>query len=181
MKRPILVLAGAGVLLAVSLAAWQWPRQATVTPAAVRPDVRVAAADGATLTSIGDPVAVFQKAFWRRPDKEDIILHAERREWSTSADGLRRWQWFITCRPGPRMTDWLATNPFALPPPAKDAGSWVSPPEAPPAPEWFPADFTGYQVRKSATGSLVWLRSEDGTLLHATDSGAGFSPAGAGR
>ena len=76
------------------------------------PTVSTTTADGSSLRSISDPLTVFQKAFWRRPEDEDLMLHAERREWSTKADVVRHWQWFIACRPGPEMLDWLAPIPF---------------------------------------------------------------------
>lgn len=40
---------------------------------------------GGTITTITDPVKVFQAAFWRRPSAEDVILNAERREWNAPA------------------------------------------------------------------------------------------------
>lgn len=47
--------------------------------------------DTSPTTTLSDPVAVFQRAFWKRPAADDKILHAERREWS-GADGVQKWQ-----------------------------------------------------------------------------------------
>ena len=65
-------------------------------------------------STVTDPAIVFQKAFWKRPTSEDQILHAERREWQ-SQDGLSKWQWFITVKPGPALVAHLITdNAFML-------------------------------------------------------------------
>jgi len=42
------------------------------------------------LNTSTDPTLVFQKAFWRRPDSHDKILHAERREWSEQGKGSKK-------------------------------------------------------------------------------------------
>jgi hypothetical protein len=118
----VFLLAGgtAGILIA------SVKRVESVPPAA---STLAQASDGMTLTTITDPVLVFQKAFWRRPARDD--LNAERREWSTSADGVRQWRWFLAVKPGPALREWLAGNPFSL-------GETSSPADLDSAPAWFP-------------------------------------------
>src|SRR6187397_2142386 len=49
-----------------------------------------------------DPLKIFQKAFWRSPNANDQILHAERREWP-GEDGVGKWKWFIVLQPSPEL------------------------------------------------------------------------------
>ena len=55
--------------------------------------------ENVTLRTNDDPQEVFQRAFWRRPTADERILHAERREWVSEEDGVRRWQWFLAVEP----------------------------------------------------------------------------------
>jgi hypothetical protein len=49
---------------------------------------------GAPTKTMTDAEEIFKRAFWRRPENDDKLLHALRHEWS-DADGLQRWQWFL--------------------------------------------------------------------------------------
>lgn len=112
-----------------------------------------------------DPVEIFQRAFWRRPGEKDRILHAERREWSNK-DGVQRWAWFIVIKPGADLLAYLRKNdPFQLQP--ADA------PKIEDAPEWFNPP-VGADIR--CRGSMFFFFSNEGAILHATDSGSGFAP-----
>ncbi len=175
MSTTVKKLAGAAGLLALAVAGWALTRPRPAPPAP--PAVTAPAADGSTLTTVADPAQVFQKAFWRRPEAADTILHAERREWSTPADGVKRWQWFLSVEPGPGLKEYLAANPFALAPvpPAEEPAAFAAALGASP-PEWFPKNGKGYQIQKHLSGSFLLLTSEDGKTLHATDTGTGFAP-----
>jgi hypothetical protein len=49
-----------------------------------------------TLAVKTDDADIFRRAFWRRPDPGDRILHAERREWTRDvSQGISQWQWFL--------------------------------------------------------------------------------------
>lgn len=65
---------------------------------------------------ITDPATVYTKAFWRRPQTDDHLVHAERREWLDTKGNLVRWQWFLVIEPSEQTRDWLDTNPFLLTP-----------------------------------------------------------------
>ena len=156
---PAAVLLGAAAFLL---------RPEAETPPAPKPSVTTATADGMKLTTATDPPRAFQKAFWRRPAGDDQILHAERREGST-ADGVRKWQWFIAVSPGPRLLEHLATNPFSLTT-APAAGKIEKPPA------WFPKPSAGFQIQQNAEGRFILMLSADHKRLYATDSGCGFAP-----
>lgn len=161
-----LLAGGAAVILIISI-------KRVETPASPVADKITHAPDGMTLTIVTDPVLVFQKAFWRRPVEEDHILHAERREWSTSADGVKQWRWFLAVNPGPALRDWLASNPFSLAGTngADDFGA---------APTWFPKSSKEFIIQQKAGGRLTFMWSADRQSLYASDAGDGFSPPSAG-
>jgi len=120
---------------------------------------------------VADPAEVFQKAFWKRPAADDTILHAERREWKTE-EGVSKWQWFISVRPGHDLVGHLIKeNAFML---AKLEEGDILPPQEPP--EWFPASKEGCEVFANASKSFRLLWDREKNLLHATDSGGGFQP-----
>lgn len=172
------------VLLAVGLAliGW-WIHQTRKSASGPSTPVVISAADAAAraaVTTITDPVKVFQTAFWRRPAEGDVILNAERREWTTEADGVRKWQWFIAIKPGPALKSWLAHNPFALTEtPASTAPGLLeaSFPAPYPPPSWFPKTAEGYQIHKHRAGPLTLLFSADRSTIYAADAGGGFTPA----
>jgi hypothetical protein len=162
----ILLVGGAVVILAASI-------RRVETPASPVAGKAAPVADGMTLTTLYDPVKVFQKAFWRRPVSEDLILHAERREWSTAADGVRQWRWFLAVKPGPALRDWLAGNPFFL-----TASRAPDDPAAPPS--WFPKASEEFTIQQKAGGRLTLMWSADRQSLYATDCGNGFDAPSAG-
>jgi len=147
------------------------PSAATQQPAISPPKAN---ADGLALER--DHAAVFQRAFWRRPTKEDRILHAERRDWLDASNGVEKWQWFIAVRPSPAFRDWfLKENPFELVTVSPDSTLAVlsSPPD------WFPsaaelALFAGYRNRE---GRYLVFYDTAKNRLFATDSGGGFAVA----
>ena len=165
MKKRFLILA-AGVLLAIGGIVYFL--QQTARP----PEKSQSALDRLALTTSTDPALVFQKAFWRRPDSDDKILHAERREWSGQGKDVREWQWFLAVNPSPNLAEWLKTNPFSLPV-FNDLYKYEG---SAPKPDWFPNDFAGFEIHKAPQGRFVLLFSAEKNLLYAMDSGAGFAP-----
>ena len=138
---------------------------------ALRELTTIRESDGMSLTTVTDPSVVFKKAFWRRPDAGSEILHAERREWSTASDGVRKWQWFIAVSPGPQLLEWLDTNPFSLAAAGSSKGLEN-------APDWFPRPSMDFQIQQNAEGHFTLMLSADRKQLFATDSGLGFIPPG---
>jgi hypothetical protein len=117
---------------------------------------------------VKDAEEIFKRAFWRRPAKDDEILHAERHEWR-DADGLQRWQWFLVVQASPELIKVLKDdNAFGLVP-----GSTIS--LNPEAPDWFvfkPDDFATFQ---SPHSGMRLMFSKTNNTLYATDSGWGFT------
>jgi hypothetical protein len=74
MKKRFLIPA-AGVFLAIGVIVFL-TQKTTRPPESLHPP-----SDQLVLKTLTDPTLVFQKAFWRRPESDDKILHAERREW----------------------------------------------------------------------------------------------------
>lgn len=117
-----------------------------------------------------DAKEVFQRAFWRRPAGDDIILHAERREWS-GPDGVDRWQWFIAIKPSAAFKEYLiGQNPFSL----VDAREDVDLPSDR-IPEWFPKSPQSFRTRQSADGGMLVLIDSSSGILYATGEGRGFA------
>lgn len=163
--KPRYIITAATIL--VVAAVFLLPKEPEVPPAP-EAAVSTARADGMQLTTATDPELVFRKAFWRHPTSDDNILHAERREWSTD-DGVSKWQWFIAVEPGPKLLDWLKTNPFSLAP-TKSAGGFER------EPDWFPKSSAEFHIQRNAAGNLILMLSADQKRLYATDSGLGFAP-----
>jgi hypothetical protein len=160
-----------GVLVFVGVAWTSCRREPAVKQEAPQP---APMADGRlNLTTTRDPAEVFQRAFWRRPVPGDRILHAERREWSHSSDGVVRWQWFLAFEPAAGTREWLDGNPFGLAVVSSPVWSAVTA-EAPP---WFPRDLTGWGVEQKSGAGLTLLRSADGRRVFARDEGFGFAQA----
>lgn len=184
MTRRKAAFLGAAALLVLGLAAagW-WMRHSRDSVSRPSPPVVISAADaaaGASVTTTTDPVRVFQMAFWRRLAEGDRILNAERREWTTAADGIRKWQWFLAVKPGPALKSWLASNPLALSePPASSASGLLEAafPSPYPPPDWFPRETEGLRIQKHRAGPLMLLFSPDGSTVYAADAGGGFTPA----
>jgi hypothetical protein len=115
-----------------------------------------------------DSAEVFQKAFWQRPDAEDQILHAERREWRDER-GVQQWQWFIAVKPSGALNRRLRQdNVFRL-----ARRNQASPPDG--VPGWFAFDGAGTESWQSASGDLrLYFAQKDG-VLYGTGNGGGFS------
>ena len=148
------------VLAVVGLAGLGWLLATRPAP----PPERSAASPTATLS---DPVAVFQRAFWKRPAADDTILHAERREWS-GADGVQKWQWFIAVEPSAALLKYLRDdNAFSLVPA-------TSAPAITDAPAWFAFPPGDVDILLAPHGNLRLFFSKTKRRLYATDAGAGF-------
>jgi hypothetical protein len=123
-----------------------------------------------------DKAAVFQRAFWRRPERDDRIIAAERREWLDDTSVVRKWQWFLAVDPSPVLSHWLIDdNPFEV----SVVAMGSSPPVFEGAPEWFPtqselAAFMQYST--SGSRFSIFIDPKSGRLF-AADSGSGFSTA----
>ena len=116
---------------------------------------------------LSDPVAVFQRAFWKRPGVDDKILHAERREWS-GADGVKQWQWFIVVEPSAGLMKHLRDdNAFSL-------VAATSAPVVREAPAWFAFQPGEVDILLAPHGNLRLFFSKAQRLLYATDAGVGF-------
>jgi len=138
-----------------------------VPPPAEHPE-----APGAILETNRDAEAVFQRAFWRAPTPDDEILHAERREWVSDDDGVRRWQWFLAVKPGQTLNDWLRQeNPFLTS--AIDPGDYQPPTSSP---SWFPspAILARSEIQRHGANGITLIFDTQENHLYATDSGGGF-------
>jgi hypothetical protein len=142
------------------------PEQPTDPPPTEHPE-----APGTTLQTTGDAQEIFRRAFWREPSTADQILHAERREWISETDGVRRWQWFLCVKPGPELAEWLRTeNPFLTLP--IDPSTYQPPATSP---DWFAAASTQTaEIHRNSDSGLTLLFDPKNNLLHATDAGHGF-------
>jgi hypothetical protein len=115
---------------------------------------------------------VFARALWRRPQPEDVIKNAERREWS-DADGVTRWDWFLEVQPGPALRTWLDTNPFSLH--KSESPTPSIPPAEAPRPEWFPKEAATFEVFVSSSSSFLMLRDPSSQKVYLSDSGGGLA------
>ena len=159
-RRNLLI---ASILPAIALAGWWFLPVKNLEPVAVNvvgnnPDVKVT-----------DPVAVFQRAFWKRPSAGDRILHAERREWK-DAGAVSRWQWFLEVEPSPEIVRYLRDdNAFRLRP-AKTA---VIPANAP---SWFVRDLRDAHILTAPGGMMQLVFTGGADRLFALGGGGGFEP-----
>lgn len=120
-----------------------------------------------TLT-MTDAEEIFKKAFWRRPDAEDEILHAVRHEWSDEG-GLLRWQWFLVVKASPGLVRYLREeNAFGL-----VAGTAAV--EDATAPSWFRLKPVEVSLLQAPGGGMRLMFSNKDNTLYATASGRGFT------
>jgi hypothetical protein len=179
MKPRVLFLVLGAVVIGGGGAWWLWSsrdgvgsRPAVAAEKKLVPAVPAGATKPGLNTSV-DAVAVFQRAFWRKPDATVRILHAERREWAGEKVAVEKWQWFVALESQPAFRQWLLEeNPFGLVRVAEDSPAA----EIAAAPAWFPAlkqlqSFTRYHV--PGAGFRVFVDAASGRL-YATDAGAGF-------
>jgi hypothetical protein len=117
---------------------------------------RPAPEENLTLRTNDDPQDVFQRVFWRRPTAEDRILHAERREWVSKKDGVRRWQWFLAVKPGTALKQWLLEdNAFGL-----DKVASAAPfTGLAHLPSWFPtqSELAKCEIRQAASSKMTLM------------------------
>lgn len=171
----------ASVFVALScgwLIAWKWSasNRATTHVTAPRPSQVVVQSDGTGLALERDGLAVFQRAFWRRPATDDIIIQAERRDWLGDSSAVRRWQWFVAVRPSDGFRDWLLKeNPFELIVVARgnESAAIIDPPS------WFPvaAELANIECYRNSEGRLLVFYDMATNRLFATDSGNGLAGA----
>lgn len=164
----MILLAAAGV--AVTVVGF-WPRshhEEAAGPTHLPPRKAPPAGE---LTTVTDQEAVFKRAFWRRPDADDHIVHAEYLEWSEEGD-VSRWQWCIEVEPSKALALWLKErHPIVMD--AADAKKLRA--ERPAVPEWFPASTQEYELRQSTDGRMSVLFSRERQVLFAIASGHGFA------
>ncbi len=130
--------------------------------------------ENVTLRTNDNPQEVFQRAFWRRPTADDRILHAERREWVSEEDCVRRWQWFLAVEPGAALDQWLRKeNPFGL---AKVTSAAPFDGFAQ-SPSWFPTEgeLTRCEIHRAAGNRMTLIFEPAKKVLYATDAGHGFA------
>ena len=125
-----------------------------------------------TLARTVDFDAVFARALWRRPQPDDVIKNAERRDWS-DAEGVTRWDWFLEVQPGAALLAWLDTNPFSLH--KSEAPKPAIPPAEALRPEWFPKEGAAFEVFVSSSTSFLMLRDSATQKVYLSDSGGGFA------
>ena len=169
-RRRWLPWTAGGVLLAAGVTGFLVQRDRESVAAAPVPQE----VDGGKLQRSNDTAEIYQRAFWRRPRSEDKILHAERREWLSETDGVRKWEWFLAIEPGDGLTADIRQR-FSLTPaslvPEKFAAS----------PKWFRTALTKSDTMLSnPDGSLCLLLSPDKQSFLATGSGGGFAKGFAG-
>ncbi|QJE96929.1 hypothetical protein [Luteolibacter luteus] len=160
-RRFLLILAT--VVLVTAVAVWQRPPGGK----AAETKARMLAAGPVPDVESVDPVAVFQRAFWKRPAEGDSILNAVRREWKDEGE-ISRWQWFLEVEPSPALVSYLREdNAFRL--------SEKKPPSIPgDAPKWFIKDPTGMHVMVARHGGMQLFFLPGNTKLYAMDRGGGF-------
>jgi hypothetical protein len=160
----LLLLAGAGTacwILAAKYAPNGEPSAAAESePPPSEPEVLVLKTEGPE---------VFRRAFWRRPSEEDVILGAERREWSDSK-GVTRWQWFLEVEPSAELQSYLLEeNAFQLA--AAPDGIDLRKAERP---DWFPGRLPDFEAYQSPSGDMTVFFDPESNHLYATSAGGGF-------
>lgn len=155
------------LLLPAVLGGWAWRsfHGKQEPSAAAAPPVWQGEPPTLSMTDAGE---IFKKAFWRRPDAEDEILHAVRHEWS-DAGGLLRWQWFLVVKASPGLVRYLREeNAFGLvagTPAVEDAT----------APSWFRFKPAEVSLLQAPGGGMRLMFSNKDNTLYATASGRGFT------
>lgn len=161
----VFMMIGAGIGLA-GLIYFAASRSRTPAPSQAQPVVAKPASPAALKM---DPAEIFKKAFWKHPNANDKILHAERREWSGD-EGVKKWQWFLVVEPSPELVKYLREdNTFGLVP---------SPtvPSFEEAPEWFVLRSGEVDGLRAPNGNMRLFFNKNQRLLHATSNGTGFRP-----
>jgi len=125
-----------------------------------------------TLATTLDSVAVFHRALWRRPQPDDTILNAQRRDWS-DAEGVTHWDWFLAISPGPQLQAWFATNPFSLQKVSQPRSSHLR--DLAQAPAWFPKDFVNLDVFEALSGNFLLVVDPETKGIFLSDSGGGLT------
>lgn len=168
-------LIAAAILGVTGIVVFVWLKPGSPSTQASTLPLLLATKAGESVALEADAEQVFRRAFWRHPANEDIIHHAERREWSeTSSQDIRRWQWFLQVSPGAELLDALRNEAkFGLTPTTAPR-SWSS--LAPP-PRWFPPrnSLDGYQIYQSPRGGMTLFHQPEKNLLFATDEGHGMA------
>ena len=165
-RRPLVWLA----LAVAGFGAALWLNRAP-SPSLPTPEERPAV-PAETLARTVDFGAVFARALWRRPQTDDVIKNAERREWS-DAEGVTRWDWFLEVQPGVALGAWLETNPFSLH--KSEAPQPAIPPAEAPRPDWFPKESAAFDVFVSSSTSFLMLRDRATQKVYLSDSGGGLA------
>ncbi len=143
------------------------PASETAAPDSA-PQVPAAAAD---IQAIDDPHAIFRRAFWRRPEPDDVVLRAVRVDPSGPGE---MWSWALAVRPSPALLAALR-DPETL-------GLRLLAPDAPPPPpatdqpDWFPARMPGDEALAVPGGHLLEIFRPSEGVLYARDHGRGFTP-----
>lgn len=113
-----------------------------------------------------DKTKIFQQAFWRKPDEDDRIIHAERREW-IEGTAVKGWQWFLVLKPSEELVEELRVkNRFNLHEEHSGLRTWEN------APEWFWPQLAGSTILSSGDGEMSLIFQ--GEELFATGTGGGF-------
>jgi hypothetical protein len=166
LSRKIAFAAVAAVLLLTWLAVSQFGPLDSAAVSAKRS--QIAWRKGPPTKMVTDAEEIFKRAFWRRPENDDELLHAVRHEWN-DADGLQRWQWFLVVKASPKLIkDLRDDNAFGLVP-----GSSVS--RNPEAPNWFMFKPDDFSIFRSPHSGMRLMFSKTDNTLYATDSGRGFT------
>lgn len=168
MKKRTLLYPGLALLAVAAVLYFRAVSGFTPVPAAP------AAGPGEKLAISTSPGEIFRRAFWRHPASEDVIVNAERREWTHAEEAsVLRWQWFLALHPSPALLRALRDpETFELHPvPAKSVTGIST------RPLWFPSSGDGFEILQSPSATFkIFYRTEDNTLF-ATDMGHGFAPA----
>ncbi len=167
------LLLGGAVVVAVVILVGGLLRRSEPPPAGPA-ETAAATQPGETLARIEDAQVVFRRALWRKPQPDDKVVNAIRREWS-DGDGVTRWDWYLVVDPGAALKAWLATNPFSLKRVERPREGGAS--RAPGRPEWFPKSLAGFEVYQGSMGDLVFIRDGSTQRIYLADSGAGFAKA----